>query len=683
MTAPWWGREASGYAQVRATHMVRDAQGQLQPELTDARRQTVETELREHIAAFTPEWTRRQESDPGLILVRLFSEQAEPVLKRLNRLPEKIFVEYLRSAGVKPLGLRPAAALLQFEVAQGATRSVLVPKGFQAGARPATGDGNLVIFESERDLYATNASIELAYAQESGALREVEVDGKEEDGFLPFGRKPRANRALYIGLGGDVAPYPSLAIGIRVTVPAGSPPPVGLGGVAPLPVPPPPLLRWELLDSGRFYAAEVIRDETDSLLRSGSVELRPPRNWKPSLLPGGDGEQQLRWLRLRIVHGSYATAPRLASVALNMVPARAVRTIRNEVLEHVSGSKGQRLRVTQTPVVTDSLILEVSGGSDDLDEENDDTNRWQAVDNLAAYGPEDKVYVLDPASGELSFGDSVQGAAVPPGFRNVRALSYEVASGAAGGVAADEIKSLIHSAPFITKVGNPLAASGGADQEPHAHTLRRGPAFIRARGRAVTKADYAVMALQAPGADIERSHAVDGFHPSYPGARIPGVVGVFVVPPAEDEVGPPVPDEDSLRAVAAYLSEQVATTGVEVVAAAPRYHRVGVEASIDIDPAADTGAVVRACLLELDHYLHPLTGGDDGAGWPFGQAIRNTVLVRRLLARVAGLRAVTRLNLVVDGVRSAACSDYALSSHGLIWPEGHEILPLPSAEASP
>ena len=134
MTAPWWGREANPKA---AARMVRDAQGQLQPELAEARRQTVEGEVRDRIGAYTPEWTRRQESDPGLILVRLFSEQAGPVLKRLNRLPEKMFVEYLRSAGVRPLGLRPASSLLQFEVAQGATRSVLVPKGFQVGARPA------------------------------------------------------------------------------------------------------------------------------------------------------------------------------------------------------------------------------------------------------------------------------------------------------------------------------------------------------------------------------------------------------------------------------------------------------------------------------------------------------------------------------------------------------------------
>jgi predicted phage baseplate assembly protein len=674
MSAPWWGREADASQLAR---LLRNATGQTVPELIEARRALVEQELRQRIGAFTPQWTRLQADDPGLALVRLFSEQAEPILQRLNRLPDKVFVEYLRSAGVTPLAQRPAQALLQFEVSSAAPNSVLVARGFQAGARPAAGNGDLVIFETERDLYAANASIEQAYTQESGALREVDVSADAAQGFLPFGRKPRAGRALYIGLGGGVAPSPSLSLGVRVSVPAGSPPPVGLGGVAPLPVPPPPLLRWELLRNGRFEAAEVLRDESDSLLRSGCVELRIPRDWQAAVLSGGD-QQVLRWLRLRIVHGSYSEAPRLASVALNMVPARAVRTLRNEVLEHVAGSQGRRLRLSQTPVVPGTLILEVGGGADN----DSGANRWREVNNLSAYGPDDKVYVLDPLTGEVNFGDSRHGAALPPGFRNVRALSYQVASGAAGAVEAGEIKALIHAAPFVTKVSNPYPAAGGADTEPLARTLRRGPAFVRARGRAVTVADYAVMALQAPGADIERSHAVDGFHPGYPGARIAGVVGVFVVPPDTGEEGPLVPSEDSLSAVARYLSEQVAATGVEVVAAPPRYHRVGVAATIETDPAADTGAVVRATLSELNLYLHPLTGGDDGAGWPFGQTIRNAALVRRLLSRVDGLRAVSRLNLVVDGVRRPACSDYPLSANGLIWPEGHEILPVPAAESS-
>src|SRR5207253_6776593 len=87
--------------------------------------------------------------------------------------------------------------------------------------------------------------------------------------------------------------------------------------------------------------------------------------------------------------------------------------------------------------------------------------------------------------------------------------------------------------------------------------------------------------------------------------------------------GPPTPDEGALRAVADGLSESLAPAGIEVVAAAPRYHKVRAEVGIVVSATSDEGSVVREVLKALNTYFHPLTGGDDGNGWPFGGAIRN------------------------------------------------------------
>ena len=154
----------------------------------------------------------------------------------------------------------------------------------------------------------------------------------------------------------------------------------------------------------------------------------------------------------------------------------------------------------------------------------------------------------------MTFGDGVNGRRVPAGFRNVVALLYRVGGGSAGGVDAGAVRTMLTSVPFVTGVTNPLAASGGTDVEPVERVLRRGPKEIRARGRAVTVADYELLAVSAPGAQIARAHAVAGLHPSHPGPPMPGIVGVFVVPPDRGE-GPPTPDEGSLRNVAKYLSE--------------------------------------------------------------------------------------------------------------------------------
>jgi predicted phage baseplate assembly protein len=307
--------------------------------------------------------------------------------------------------------------------------------------------------------------------------------------------------------------------------------------------------------------------------------------------------------------------------------------------------------------------------------------RWKQVDDLLDHGSDDEVYTLDAESGIVTFGDGISGKALPQGFRHVRAARYRVGGGAAGAVAADEITTMLSSAAFVSAVTNPMPASGGMDRESEKNAIRRGPQEFRARGRAVTVADYALMALRTPGAQIIRAHAVSGFHPSLPGRPIPGVVGVFVVPPDRGE-GPPTPDENALRAVSKHLTAQLAPLGVEVVVAAPRYHRIRAVAGVVIDPAVDSSETIRRLIKELNTYLHPLTGGDDGQGWPFGGTLQYSVLVRRLLARTRGLLAVSTLNFVVDGLRSLGCADVVPKPNSLFWPEVHDVIVRESEESS-
>jgi hypothetical protein len=150
------------------------------------------------------------------------------------------------------------------------------------------------------------------------------------------------------------------------------------------------------------------------------------------------------------------------------------------------------------------------------------------------------------------------------------------------------------------------------------------------------------------------------------------VVAVFVVP-ADAPGHPLLPDPQALAAVAAYLSESVAPAGVEVVAAAPRYHRTRVEAGLVVDPRASASQVVSAVLERLDAYLDPRVGGENGTGWPFGGRIVYAELVQQV-TRVPGVHAVQHLNLVVDGARVLACEDHDISPHGLLAPVTHEIV---------
>jgi predicted phage baseplate assembly protein len=451
---------------------------------------------------------------------------------------------------------------------------------------------------------------------------------------------------------------------------AGAPPAVAHGGLGADAVVAQPILRWSFFDGGRFETAEIIRDDSRGLLQSGTVELRCPRSWRPGTPAGVAATKPLRWLRLQLAAGAFATPPGIAFIELNAVTALAARTVRGEFLEYVPDTDGRRMRLSQRPVQTGSLELTVDEGA--IGPAAAGAQRWLEVEALDAYGPDDRVFELDEITGECQFGDGLHGMLLPRGVRHVVAQRYQVATGAAGAVVANQVTTLMSSVPFVSKVTNALPASGGHDAMSLPEASRLGPQLLRGRGRAVTVADYELQAVAAPGADISRAHAVGGTHAGLEDARVPGTVSVYLLGPRAASV-PPYPTQASLDAVSAWLSASVAPAGVEVVAAAPFFHEVSVRATLAVAADADHGEVLRATLREIDLYLDPLTGGEDGRGWPFGGAIKHASLVRRVIARVPGLVALSTLNLTVDGLTLGACSDYTPRPNSLFWPLPHEL----------
>jgi predicted phage baseplate assembly protein len=663
MSAVWWGRES----------LDRTAPGPLEPpQLTPTGRATVRAAVEARIAAFTPEWRRRTPGDAGDALLSLHGELAEPLLERLNRMPEKAFREYLRTAGVSAAPARPARATLAFTVADTAPASALIPQGFQVAASAADGSGGRVIFEAETALYAAPGKIASTFVQDGNRFLEIPLTGTNPAANnLVFGNAPRPGAALLIGLSGTVAPGPNITFMIHRTARTGPPTAIAHGGIGADALVVQPILRWSFFDGGRFETAEIIRDESRGLLQSGLVELRCPRSWRTGTPAGVTAPKPLRWLRLQLVAGAFASPPALAFIELNAVTALAARTVRGEVLEYVPDSDGRRMRVSQRPVLPGSLELTVDEGAIGAGA-TAGAQRWRVVPDLDAYGPDDRVFELDEVSGELQFGDGMNGMLLPRGIRHVVAQRYQVATGDAGAVAANQITNLLSSVPFVTKVSNALPASGGHDAMSIPEASRLGPQELRSRDRAVTVADYELEALAAPGADVSRAHAVGGTHAALDDARSPGTVSVYLLGPRAAAAAP-YPSQSSLDAVARHLSAKLAPAGVEVVAAAPRFHEVSVRATLVVAANADFGEVLRATLREIDVYLDPLTGGEDARGWPFGGVIKHASLVRRVIARVPNLVALSTLNLTVDGETLGACSDFTPRRNSLLWPLPHEL----------
>ncbi|WP_045746305.1 putative baseplate assembly protein [Actinoplanes rectilineatus] len=677
----WWeraaepdqaGRDLSGSG--RAGRIVSGpGPAGVQPELVAATKEAIRAEVSALIPAYTPDWTNPDPADAGVAMVRLFGTMAEPVRARLNRFPEKMLAELLALAGIGGRAATPAATLVRFTASHPDGASVLVPRGVRVSAPPAPGEQDQVFFETGDDLHAASATLAATVVADAGRLEPV------TGAFAPFGNRPGPGAALWLGFdGGVVSAHPTISLGIVLA------PRDGEGGNA--------ALRWDLLSGDRIVPVQVERDGTDGLRSTGVVRLRLPRTWEPGRPPGSRPLPVLRWLRVMPAGGTPVATPQVTAVLLNAVTATAVRTVRGEVPQPVIGDPGgssgggagggrTRLRLSQVPIVTGSVRLTVRDDTAAGVFGTAEASRtgWTEVPSLADRGPADRVFTVDSASGVLTFGDGVRGARVPQGFRNVVADSYQVGGGAAGAVAAGAIRSLVTSLPFVTGVTNPFPAAGGADAEPASDVLRDGPALLRASGRAVAPDDYGLLARQTPGALVARAHGMPGVDPRRPGVPAPGVVGVLVVPLVPDTGEPPVPDRQTLGAVEAFLTARVAPAGVRVIAAAPRYQRVAVDATVVLDPGRDRAVLLAEAADLLFEHLHPVRGGADGAGRPFGGVLRYTALVRRLLA-VPGIRAVPRLTLTVDGLLAARCTDVPLRPSALPWPSRPVLTPAEPGE---
>src|SRR4051812_41388495 len=116
------------------------------PNLDDRRFDDLLAEIRARIPRYTPEWTDHNDSDPGIILGKLFAWMTELTLYRVNQIPESAYVKFLQMVGVSPKPAGPAGTDLVFTMARTDVADAIVPAGAQVAA-PADADGP-ILFET-------------------------------------------------------------------------------------------------------------------------------------------------------------------------------------------------------------------------------------------------------------------------------------------------------------------------------------------------------------------------------------------------------------------------------------------------------------------------------------------------------------------------------------------------------
>jgi len=645
-------------------------------------------EARATIPSLATAWTDHNVHDPGITLVELLAYLVEQDVYRVNRVPERHRRAFLALAGFAPEPPRPARVVLGLALG-GTTGPLEVPAGTPltgSGIPFRTLTGTTV---TDAALHAVQVFDGAAFADATGAWRDgltVVAFGPDPAAatapalYLGFDPPPSAGTPLTLWLEtGATVPDAGLRLAhhdvrcawecwdgagwatadardqtrcltisgsVRLTPDATV---ASVIGAVPSP------LHWIRcrLAEGRPDAAPALTAITEQAVTATQV-LRLQRTFPiaPGTMPDPGAEPVpgiTAHLRLgldpagRITTLAVADDPALPRAAVldyraATADAAGALTVELVLLGSGSGRPEQRLRLPEAPVANGRArvwLVPASGAA---------ARRVRLVANLDAAGPQDDHAVLDAQTGELRFGDGLHGRVPPVGVAILAA--YETTLAARGNIAA--------GADWAGAVParNPLPARGGSDAEdlgpptlrasaalwaherllelpaPGSATLDGLPRDVvlgrPAPPRLVTGADAERLAFATPGAHVERARAwagVDGWHPVL---SAPGTLTVVVLPALP--VGRPEPSAGLIAAVECFLDAH-RTLGTRVRVVGPEY--LAVELSVRVAPLPALGsATVRAAVdARLRAFLHPLHGGADGNGWPFGRDIARSELL--------------------------------------------------------
>jgi predicted phage baseplate assembly protein len=613
------------------------------PNLDDLRFQRdLVDEARLRIIRYCPEWTEYNVSDPGITLIELFAWMTEMMVYRLNKVPEKNYIQFLNMMGVELQPASSAQVELTFRLStpfpfDPQTEAVaFVPSGLEV-ATNATPDAPEVVFTTVRALRIVGPQLSQLRGADFHKNYLPRLGIEVFYAFTPA--RPQVGDTFYLGFEDthDISGHI-----LRLTFSCERTEAVGIRREDP------PLV-WEC-SMGEGVWEEVSpsmlegeRDTTGGLNNEiGDITFYLPTKMRTDMVYG----RNAFWLRCRfeprrIEQGRYTQSPRITGVEARALGAttEAMHAI-HVYFEEVgisNGDPGQVFYLANRPVLdlAEDEVVEV----EELRERELVYVPWQRVEDFATSNHFDRHFTLDTATSELRFGPSIrqpdgsvrQYGRVPEMGRRIRITKYRFGGGVLGNVPANQLQVMRSAVPYIHRVNNMRRATGGRDQETLEEAQERARRELRAQNRAVTSEDFENLSLSATR-EVAR---VKCLGPSKEKSTLPpGMLELLVVPAAFDSIQ--VGDLSKLQltdelidSVQEHLDQyRLLTTTLQV--REPKYLGVKVRAEIVVGEYSRADAVMARVADVLRHWITPLAlppneylptsiVGAEWQGWPFGR----------------------------------------------------------------
>jgi predicted phage baseplate assembly protein len=626
------------------------------------------------IYATASKWTDHNVHDPGITFMELFAWLSEMQLYSLDFVSDAHLLKYLALLGMKPEPARPAKVDLQLTPTFPQCKTI--PKGslFQTGSSETD-----FTFETLEEIEVIPLQIKKVICYSGYQYTDMtEFNEHPKTYYHPFGEYPLKGDAFYIGLAleGDRSNITGKRIRIAVYPYEADLPVVGKGlpgeeeylsgitggvlesssGQA----------LWEYWNNNEWTSLDITssNDPVSVFLARGTISFYSPADlikgippefpssWSEVGNPGWKDVSQL-WVRCRLLDVSFDITPRLDRLLLNVVTAVEGRTY--SMVEVGSGLPYQVVKLEMFPVIAGSETVTIDGVV------------WKAAADFDASGPGDFQYVLNPAKGEIYFGDGVNGAVpLPDKSINIVYWSGGGGGGQKGNIDADMVTGSQIDGITVT---NPFPADGGKDGETIDDAFIRFKRDLVVPYTAVTEADYEYIVKQTPGLRVARVAALA--QDAKTGSENETVI--IAIPYSFAKC--PVPSRSFKRAVCKYLDmHRLITTSVQVCD--PDYIGVSVSVKVKIKPGFEPVQMKDRIKEALDDFLAPLDlGGNSGGsgGWPFGRAVYRSE-VNEVLEGVEGVDCVISLSLSAVGKWfEKRDGDIIIGSMSLVYPGAHQV----------
>ena len=171
------------------------------PKLDDRSFNDIVEEAKNLITKHCPQWTDFNPSDPGITMIELMAWMTEMVTYRLNRVPEKNYIEFLNLMGVGLKVPQSSRAWVLFTIANGAEKGKLPV--IETSTKISTGDsiGKPVVFETVGLLNLTGSKIKKICSKFKDRINDhtVHLEKEQTKGFQIFLGEESVPHILYVG----------------------------------------------------------------------------------------------------------------------------------------------------------------------------------------------------------------------------------------------------------------------------------------------------------------------------------------------------------------------------------------------------------------------------------------------------------------------------------------------------